>query len=77
MLAHNFLRAGHQDTPLMTWDAAVAGRAQAWADELARTGQFAHSDRDDPRYRDGSGENLYLSSGRGDRNWIARACRSW
>lgn len=39
--------------PDLTWDDGLAASAQAWADTMARTGQFEHSR---------SGENLFAAS---------------
>jgi hypothetical protein len=44
--AHNRERDAVGAPPLV-WDSSLAAGAQAWADHLARTGQFAHSP-DDP-----------------------------
>ena len=48
---HNKLRKDHGVPPL-TLDKKLSRSAQAWADELAKTGAFEHSDS-------GAGENLY------------------
>jgi pathogenesis-related protein 1 len=49
---HNSWRAKFNMPPLV-WDATVAAVAQAWADQIAATGRFEHSQ--DGRY----GENLW------------------
>lgn len=43
----------------LDWDPQLAAGAAAWADELARTDQFHHSDRSQ---RPGIGENLSMGS---------------
>jgi uncharacterized protein YkwD len=62
--AHNKYRTKHH-APAMKWSAQMGKEAQAWADNLARTGQFAHSSNDQ---RKGDGENIYMSFGRADLN---------
>ncbi|MFL6746928.1 MAG: CAP domain-containing protein [Sphingomicrobium sp.] len=60
LAAHNTERARARVGPLV-WDPAIAAGAKAHADWMARSGQFAHSDR---RTRRGLGENLWWG-GRG------------
>jgi hypothetical protein len=55
---HNSERARLGLTPL-DWDPQLAAGAAAWADELARTDTFHHSDRSQRR---GTGENLAMGS---------------
>ena len=52
--AHNRYRTEVGLSPL-TWSASLATTAQEWADQLAATGTFNHSSRDQ---RNGAGENL-------------------
>ena len=56
MKLHNTYRQKHRDTPDLAWDNDVAASAQKYANYLARTGQFKHSNS---KY----GENLYKSWG--------------
>ena len=56
--AHNAVRASAGTQPL-AWDAALAAGAQAYAQQLAATGAFQHSDR---RARPGIGENLWMGT---------------
>ena len=53
---HNKKRALHQDTDPLTYDTSIQASAQAYADEMARTGNFKH----DPN-RGNVGENLYYA----------------
>ncbi len=59
--AHNAERAAIGMPPLV-WDAELANGASLYAQQLAATGIFAHSDRSKRR---GVGENLWMGS-RGD-----------
>ncbi|HEY7005611.1 MAG TPA: CAP domain-containing protein [Sphingomicrobium sp.] len=52
---HNAQRAEVRLPPL-AWDDSLAAGAQAWADHMAATGQFDHSDR---HARRGIGENIW------------------
>ena len=56
--AHNAVRAG-AGTPALSWDASLASGAQAYAQQLAASGAFQHSDR---RARPGIGENLWMGT---------------
>ena len=56
--AHNAVRAG-AGTPALSWDASLAAGAQAYAQQLAASGAFQHSDR---RARPGIGENLWMGT---------------
>lgn len=56
--AHNAVRASAGTQPL-AWDAALAAGAQAYAQQLAATRAFQHSDR---RARPGIGENLWMGT---------------
>ena len=53
---HERVAAG---TPLLTWDSQLAAAAAAYAPELARRGQLAHSP---PQARPGQGENLWMGT---------------
>jgi hypothetical protein len=55
---HNQVRAGVGVRPLY-WDAALAASADAYAFQLARTGQWQHSPRES---RPGQGENLWMGT---------------
>lgn len=52
---HNQLR-GHLNLPPLRWSAALADRAQIWANTLIETGRFAH----DPNHH---GQNLFAMTG--------------
>jgi hypothetical protein len=54
---HNTLRKSH-GSPAMTLSAALNNTAQAWAEQIAASGSFAHSS---PDQRNGAGENIYAS----------------
>jgi uncharacterized protein YkwD len=54
---HNVLRAKHGSPP-MALSEALTETAQAWAEEIAQSGTFAHSPRD---LRNDAGENIYAS----------------
>ena len=56
--AHNRERAAVRALPLV-WDATLAGGASAYAQRLAASAAFAHSDR---RARPGIGENLWMGT---------------
>lgn len=58
LAAHNAERRAAGVQP-MAWDAALAQRASAYAQHLAATGTFQHSDR---RLRRGIGENLWTGT---------------
>ncbi|MEO8724447.1 MAG: CAP domain-containing protein [Sphingobium sp.] len=58
LITHNLERAQYGVSPL-TWDPALASSAQRWADYLAASGKFEHSN-DDPR--NPQGENLWAGS---------------
>ena len=55
---HNAARA-QVGAPPLTWDPALAAGAAGWAQYLAGTGQFFHSDR---KARRGIGENLWMGT---------------
>ena len=81
LAAHNDVRARAGVAPL-AWDPALGNAAAAYAQQMALTGRFAHSDRN---ARQGTGENLWMGThGAGlskelrgrvddaiDRSWIA------
>jgi len=58
--------------PDLQWDTSLAEDAQAWADHLAETGRFEHS-----QARKGEGENLFMGTADGYsyeemvRYWVA------
>jgi len=56
--AHNSERAAAGMPPLV-WDPQLAGAASIYAQQMAATGLFAHSDRSK---RPGTGENLWMGS---------------
>ena len=58
LAAHNFERRAAGVQPL-AWDPALAQGAAAYAQQLAVTGAFRHSDR---RLRRGVGENLWMGT---------------
>lgn len=82
--AHNALRrsvakdasaglGGAVSIPPLTWSAAAASVAQAWANHLLASHRFAHN-MDDRNY----GENLYSESGYGSTiGSAARAFKGW
>ncbi len=49
----------------LRWSADLAAFAQAWADELARTGDFKHRPRADGPFKQKYGENIAMMSGGG------------
>jgi len=57
--AHNAVRASAGTQPI-AWDPLLAAGAQAYAQRLAATRTFQHSDR---RVRPGIGENLWMGTG--------------
>lgn len=73
---HNQYRALH-GSPAMTPSDALHDTAQAWAEAIARTGQFDHST---PDQRQSAGENLaaYYTTGFMDTETLAnRAVQDW
>jgi hypothetical protein len=58
LAAHNKVRAGAGLQPL-AWDNALGNAAAAYAQQMAMTGVFAHSDRNARR---GTGENLWMGT---------------
>src|SRR3954467_14019217 len=58
LAAHNVLRVQAQ-VPQLVWDNSLATGAAVWAQYLARTGTFQHSDR---HARRGIGENMWYGS---------------
>src|SRR6476620_8913631 len=58
LAAHNAERA-RAGVPPLTWDNALGATAAAYAQQMALTGTFAHSDRSKRR---GIGENLWMGS---------------
>lgn len=58
LAAHNAVRAQAGVSPL-AWDPALGNSAAAYAQRLAFTGAFAHSDR---KARPGVGENLWMGT---------------
>jgi hypothetical protein len=58
LAAHNDVRARAGVAPL-AWDPALGNAAAAYAQQLAMTGRFAHSDRN---ARQGAGENLWMGT---------------
>ncbi|WP_085809239.1 CAP domain-containing protein [Sphingomonas sp. TZW2008] len=57
--AHNRARAAVNVPPLV-WDDRLAGSARAYAEEMARTGRFAHADQPHGPLREG--ENLWTGT---------------
>jgi hypothetical protein len=53
--AHNGERA-RLHLPLLAWSPILAAHAKAWAQEMARTGQFVHSSNES---RPGEGESMF------------------
>lgn len=64
MNVHNEHRRRHLNTPDLLWDKDVQQSAQEWADYLADSGTFEHSEG-------AFGENLYMLNG----DSLAMACR--
>jgi hypothetical protein len=60
LAAHNAERA-RAAVPPLAWDSALAAGAAAYAQQLALSGRFEHSDR---HARRGTGENLWMGSHR-------------
>lgn len=60
LVTHNTARAAVGAAPL-SWDSALAAGAAAWAQYMAATGHFDHSDR---KGRPGIGENLWMGTRR-------------
>jgi len=58
LAAHNVERARAR-VPALTWDNALGSAAAAYAQQMAMTGQFAHSNRS---ARPGTGENLWMGT---------------
>lgn len=58
LAAHNAQRAA-LGLPLLVWDPALGAGAAAYAQQMAMTGRFEHSDRSQRR---GVGENLWSGS---------------
>jgi hypothetical protein len=58
LAAHNAVRAQAGVAPL-AWDNALGSAAAAYAQRMAMTGRFAHSDRSQRR---GTGENLWMGT---------------
>ncbi len=58
LAAHNAARA-QAGVPPLAWDNALGTAAAAYAQQMALTGRFAHSDRS---LRRGTGENLWMGS---------------
>ncbi len=56
--AHNAARAA-VGAPPVTWDPVLAAGAAAWAQHMASSGRYDHSDR---RGRPGIGENLWMGT---------------
>ena len=70
--SHNTLRALHSSTQNLQWDAELATKAQAWANQLAHTKVFQH---DGNRGTD-VGENIYFASGPAEAS-CASAALEW
>ena len=58
LAAHNAERAQAR-VPLLAWDNALGSQAAAYAQQMALTGRFEHSNR---RLRPGTGENLWMGT---------------
>lgn len=58
LAAHNALRA-RAGVPPLVWDSTLAAGAAVWAQHLAQTGTFVHSDR---HARRGIGENMWYGA---------------
>jgi len=58
LASHNAERA-RAGVPPLTWDNALGTAAAAYAQQMAMTGRFAHSDRS---ARPGTGENLWMGT---------------
>nr|XP_002733044.1 PREDICTED: LIM and cysteine-rich domains protein 1-like isoform X1 [Saccoglossus kowalevskii] len=69
--AHNRLRSKHEAAPL-TFSAECAKHAQKWADHLAKTDKFEHSENKD------FGENIATGFGSGDYDLsVEQATENW
>lgn len=58
LAAHNVERA-RAGVPALSWDNALGSAAAAYAQQMAMSGRFAHSDRS---ARVGTGENLWMGT---------------
>jgi hypothetical protein len=58
LAAHNLERA-RAGLPPLAWDEGLGAAAAAYAQQIAYTGRFVHSNR---RLRPGTGENLWMGS---------------
>jgi hypothetical protein len=58
LAAHNAERAA-MNMPLLVWDPVLGNGAAAYAQQMAMTGRFEHSDRSQRR---GIGENLWMGT---------------
>lgn len=58
LAAHNAERARAR-VPLLVWDNELGSAAASYAQQMAMTGRFEHSNR---RLRPGTGENLWMGS---------------
>lgn len=58
---HNQLRAS-LNLPSLAWSDRLAADAQVYADELARTGRFEHSEQPRGTLPGGEGENLWMGT---------------
>ena len=56
LIAHNIER-DRVGVPRLKWSGKLAGQAQAWADQLARSNRFEHAGE---RERASAGENLWM-----------------
>ncbi len=72
---HNEERKAVGNPPLK-WDAKLAAHAQAYADQLAASGEFVHMSREDRRRLD-QGENLFRTSRSTPAGQALRAVKSW
>ena len=61
----NSYRVKHLNTPSLTWDAELADKAEKWAKELLKSGNFKH---DPDNNKDGTGENMFIADGRTDKS---------
>ena len=75
ILAHNFLRNVHQDTPTVTWNEEMASRAQAFSEGCASNGRTwpIYNWRE---FLKEDGETYFISSTE-HKYLIANACMSW
>jgi hypothetical protein len=58
LAAHNAERARAR-VPLLVWDNALGSAAAVYAQQMAMSGRFEHSNR---RFRPGTGENLWMGT---------------